>query len=580
MSNARKRHMVDISDAAWDKLEKLAARVDAATYLYKGRPRYGKLIELAIEKLEDSTMEWTVEEVEWGDGIPELDYDNGPLPIDEHYTEATEDWWLANPNITPIKPSQAAQDMALYGNAYFGVDYAPGQDSTVTLKPIKAKDIQFKVSAHDTASEELAKLSETVGKLGASSSGASKDASSLMDSFAAQASKDIASGMAQYLANAVEDAILGEKKKKPDPATIHEADVWTTIKETKAATLLTVRARTDKKWSEYQCIAVRNAIQNITSGLALWHTDIHLSFESSIPHYEYSCTLSVNGDDEFVAQVNSKAQGALKSTLVALGLSGSIKPFKPIEYDAKKSMPPVPYVMWKISQPGYIELTGTITQALSAPQYAILRGFAYAAFAEFSGDEGENALSVSVKSVPWNKLWISATYADPGKLLKKLPDVGEAVAKKVEAWLLQGNFVGPLPQAVDITEKKPSASPKYNVSWSFKPENKLDKNSTMQLRDVHTFVVSQGFLLENSKFEISEHIKDEVAAQYGYGFIEHPVSGNWPELTWSLDGKTLLIKVSVKRKADTPAMFSVQKVGDAITEYLLKKLETNLALSF
>lgn len=141
----RKRHMVDISDAAWDKLERLANRLDAAQYVYKGRPRYGKLIELAIEKLEDSTMEWTVEEV-WVDGngedateeLVDMAFDNDLPPIDEHYTEAAEGWWLANPNITPIQASQAEKDMALYGNAYISAD---------TGAPIKAKNITFKVSA-------------------------------------------------------------------------------------------------------------------------------------------------------------------------------------------------------------------------------------------------------------------------------------------------------------------------------------------------------------------------------------------------------------------------------------------------
>lgn len=146
----RKRHMVDISDYAWDKLGRVAQRLDAAQYVYKGRPRYGKLIELAIEKLEDSTMEWTVEEV-WVDGTEDeetIEWDN------------EKGWWKGD-KLDKYKPSQAAQDMTLYGNAYIGTDYAKESDFPAISKPIKTKDIKFKVSAHDPATEEWANFLAT-----------------------------------------------------------------------------------------------------------------------------------------------------------------------------------------------------------------------------------------------------------------------------------------------------------------------------------------------------------------------------------------------------------------------------------
>lgn len=44
-----------------------------------------------------------------------------------------EDWWLANPDITPLKVNQAVLDLLLYGNAYLDVD---------TGFHVKAKDIK------------------------------------------------------------------------------------------------------------------------------------------------------------------------------------------------------------------------------------------------------------------------------------------------------------------------------------------------------------------------------------------------------------------------------------------------------
>lgn len=317
MSSTRTRHMVDISDYAWDKLEKLAARVDAATYLYKGRPRYGKLIELAIEKLEDSTMEWTVEEVELAqEEVPDEWYGDTQEGEETVEWDSKKGWWKGD-KLDKYKPSQAAQDMALYGNTYTGVDYGTGGDTTVTLKPIKVKDIQFKVSAHDTATEQLSKIIETL--------------------------KDL-------------------NKSAGAPA-------------------LTV--------------------------------------------------------DEYIA-VGKKMEDALLDGITS-AIAGKPKPS---------------YVKVFVNQPGYIELTTTLSQALSAPQQLALRKFAEAAFAECSSDDGAGALLVSMKNIPWNKLWLSVTYSDPSALVKSLEDVASTVSSKVEAWLLQGNFIGPLPQAVDITDKK------------------------------------------------------------------------------------------------------------------------------
>lgn len=295
--DTRTRHMVDISDYAWDKLERLAHRLDAAQFVHKGRPRYGKLIELAIEKLEDSTMEWTEEVVEW--------------EVEDEETiewDSKKGWWKGD-KLDKYKPSQAAQDMALYGNTYTGVDYGTGGDTTVTLKPIKVKDIQFKVSAHDTATEQLSKISETL--------------------------KDL-------------------NKSAGAPA-------------------LTV--------------------------------------------------------DEYIA-VGKKMEDALLDGITS-AIVGKPKPS---------------YVKVFVNQPGYIELTASLTQALSASQQFVLRKFAEAAFAECSSSDGAGALLVSMKNIPWNKLWLSVTYSDPSALVKSLEDVASIASKKVEAWLLQGNFIGPLPE--------------------------------------------------------------------------------------------------------------------------------------
>jgi hypothetical protein len=93
MSKPNKTRAIRLSDEAWNELKRRANEQNL-----RGRAEY---LEMLCKEDEDRTAEG---------------------------------WWLANPNITPIKPDlSSVSDLMNYGNAYFDAD---------TGFPIKASSIK------------------------------------------------------------------------------------------------------------------------------------------------------------------------------------------------------------------------------------------------------------------------------------------------------------------------------------------------------------------------------------------------------------------------------------------------------